>query len=179
MNLEKALTRSTLAAHLTAEQLDSQLSTRSIGSSKSEEDHLLECDLCAEELSGLRNSISLFRQASSSYANQQLRTLAPIKLPERRLNFSVFEPSTWAAAALLLAALLPLQTLHRHASPVVASAPSMAAALDATPTQSKDEALLEDVDRDMAAPVPASMRVLADPTADNSTSLQNSTQRKD
>jgi hypothetical protein len=97
----------------------------------------------------------------------------------------VIAPAYWlAAAAIFLAALLPMQTLLRHkvqpAQAVAASAPS------ASVGSESDEALLDDVTREESASVPAPMQALADPATSASststgieTSTQTSDQRKD
>lgn len=141
--------------------------------------HLRDCEQCAAELASLQECLSLFREASTAYANRELRGVPRVVLPARRrlLFFPGFKPAYLAAAAaLVLAALLPMQLLHRrapHPAPAVATKAAPAAA-------ESDEALLEDVNDDVSASVPASMQELADPTGTSTgieTSNQNPEQR--
>jgi len=161
-------------AHLTEDQFCELLSTAT-GITSSAEAHLLVCEQCAEELATLRESITLFRHASSAYADNQLRSLPQMSIPVRSVLSPSLEPAYWvAAAAMLLAAFMPLQVLRQHAlqpTPVVSSTTDH-------PVQS-DEALLEDINREVSASVPTPMQSLADPSAAMGTSVQNSTQRKD
>jgi anti-sigma factor RsiW len=169
-----------LATHLTEDQFGELLSNSTeISNSPSApaEAHVLTCEQCAAELASLRESLSLFRQASNAYADNELRRMPPISLPTRRSP--ALEPAYWAAAgALVLAAFLPMQMMHRQslqATPAVAVADR--------PAQT-DEALLEDVNQAISASVPTPMQSLADPTADVASvdidsSVPTSTQRKD
>jgi len=144
--------------------------------------HLLTCEKCAAELTSLRESLSLFQQATGAYAGNELRRLPQASLPNRPM-LSPFlapalQPAYWLAAAALLAGFLPMQTLHRHA---LQPAPAVASSNYAESESESDEALLNDIDREVSASVPAPMQALADPTAtdDTDTSVQTSTQRKD
>jgi hypothetical protein len=168
-----------LTTHLTDDQFD-ELLTRSANCAPSPaEAHLLACDQCATELAGLRESLSLFRRASTAYAYNQLRGMPRMPLPSRRIFSPALEPTWWvAAAAIVLAGLLPMQLSRPH---VPQTQSSGTVALEDRSAQS-DEALLEDIDRDTSASVPASMQALADPTAGAAsvnTSISTSTQRKD
>lgn len=175
--------------HLTEEQFG-ELIAASAKSAAADtapaEAHLSSCEQCAAELASLRECLSLYREASTAYADRELRNMPQVKLPPRRpLLFPAPALAYWAAAAaILLAALLPMQTLLRHSTqpaPVAARiAPSAAAAFES------DEALLDDVNREESASVPTSMQALEDPTAiSTSTSnaveitKQTSDQRKD
>jgi len=146
------------------------------------EEHLLACEQCAAELAGLRDSLSLFRRASTAYSNDQLRRLPPMPLPARPILSPALQPAYLvAAAALVLAAFLPMQGLRQHAPQAVAPANASASAgsiIPAHPTES-NEALLDDIDHEVSASVPAPMQALADPAADTDISAQTSTQRKD
>ncbi len=118
--------------HLTEEQFGELIaaSARTAAETSPAEAHLRSCEQCAAEIAGLRECLSLFREASTAYADSELRRMPRIVLPARRLLlFPVLEPAYWvAAAAIFLAALLPMQTLHRHtvqpAQAVAAGAPS-------------------------------------------------------
>jgi anti-sigma factor RsiW len=149
------------------------------------EAHLLVCEQCAIELASLREAISLFREASNAYADEELRSRPRWILPARRSHSQSLVPAYWvAAAAMFLTALLPLQVMRWHTlAPPAASVSSVAVSNAASDTQS-DEALLEDVNSEISRSVPASMQALADPTADastvnNETSVPTTDQRKD
>jgi anti-sigma factor RsiW len=174
--------------HLTEEQFGELLSASARGPAlyrSLAEAHAQSCEQCAAELASLRECLLLFREASTAYADNELRYMPQVKLPARRRMFlPVIEPGYWvlAAAAIFLVALLPMQTLRQHTVPPAAA---VAASISSAPAES-DEALLEDVSREASASVPAAMQTLADPTdivsstsADVETSSQTSNQRKD
>ena len=145
-------------------------------------DHLRNCLICASELEALRGSIALFRQAGSSYAERvyarpvmQRASIAPS--PGFRSHVLY-----WAtAAAIAIAVALPFG-LHRHDAhaPATASVAARPAAVTAAPASAEnvqsDEALLDGIDQDLSAAVPAAMQPLADPT--DGTAKSSSTQRK-
>jgi len=136
------------------------------------EAHLLLCPTCAAELANFRDSLSLFRQASSNHASRELNNLPPLSLPNRSLLFPALQPAHWVAvAATLLVALLPLQTFRQR--PTQPAATTLDSAQSPSELQS-DVALLDDVDREVSASVPTSMQALADPSGDSaSASIQN------
>jgi anti-sigma factor RsiW len=169
----------TTGCHLTSDQFGDLMTGAATGPVEA---HLDACGQCAAEAASLRDSISLFRQASTAYAEDQLRALPPLTIPSRRLHSPSMQPTFWAvAAALLLAAFLPMQSLHRQqvVQPVASATAASIASQDQVSTQESDEALLQDVDREASASLPVSMQALADPTADHSYSIQTSSQRKD
>jgi hypothetical protein len=170
-------------AHLTEDQFGEFLAAPSAAGSSPAEAHLLSCEQCAAELASLRESLTLFRQASNAYADNELRHLPPVSPPARPMLTPSLAPAYWvtAAAALFLAALLPMQMLHRHA---FQPAPGIVAGVPDRTAQSEDEALLEDVNREISASVPSPMQALAVPTdgvasVDTDSSDPTSTQRKD
>ena len=174
--------------HLTEEQFGELIA----GSAKAAaaetapaEAHLQGCEQCAAELASLRECLSLYREASTAYADRELRRIPQVKLPARRpLLFPGLESAYWAAAAaaIFLAALLPMQTLHRRTAQ---PAPAVAAGAASVSVGSEsDEALLDDVNREESASVPAAMQALEDPSGSTAsagveTSNQTSDQRKD
>jgi hypothetical protein len=173
-------------SHLTGEQFGELMAgtTEAAGGELAlAEAHLLVCEQCAAELASLREAITLFREASSTYADEELRRRPRWVLPERRSFSRTLAPAYWvAAAAMFLTALLPLQLLRRHSAQPQATA----AVASSTPTSSaqSDEALLEDVNSEISRSVPASMQALADPSDDETavnseTSVPTSNQRKD
>jgi hypothetical protein len=173
--------------HLTEEQFGELIaaSAKTAYDASPAETHLRCCEQCAAELATLRECLSLFREASTAYAESELRRMPQVNLgSRRRLLFPVFGPAYWmtAAAAIFLAALVPMQTLRRHATQ---PAPAVAVSASSTTAASEsDEALLEDVNREESASVPAAMQALEDPTGSTTsavieTSNQTSDQRKD
>jgi hypothetical protein len=175
------------SSHLTAEQLGDLLAAVAPASAgdgspmASAEAHLLSCEKCAAEFASLRESLTLFRQACTAYADDELHRLPRLPMPARPLFSPALDPVYWvAAAAVFLAALLPVQMLHQRS---LRPRPPATARIAETPAES-DEALLEDVSREASASVPAPMQALADPTGGVSSiviepSVQNSEQRKD
>ena len=170
--------------HLTEDQFGELLS-QPTGVPTSEttlaEVHLLTCEQCAAELATLRESLSLFRQASNAYADDELRNLPPMQLPARSAQTLALQPAYWAAAAaIVLAAFLPMQALRQHP---FQPAPEASTSVTDRPVQSEDEALLEGIDTEISASVPTPMQALADPTGaasgDFDSSVSTSTQRKD
>jgi anti-sigma factor RsiW len=165
------------AQHLTEEQFGELLAPSAEDSNRAlAEAHIASCEQCSAELASLRDSLSLFRKATGAYAENEFRRLpqwSSSRLPLRR---PMLQPAYWAAAAaLLLAAVLPLQMLHRHAVPPPAT---VAVTAPDRPTVS-DEALFESVDSEISEAVPTPMQALADPTSNATSSVSNSTQRKD
>jgi anti-sigma factor RsiW len=175
-------------SHLTGEQFGELMAgtTEAAGGELAlAEAHLLVCEQCAMELASLREAICCFREASSAYADEELRQRPRWILPARSSSPRSFVPAYWlAAAAMFLSALLPLQVMHRHsAAPAAASVSSVAASNAASNAQS-DEALLADVNSEISASVPTSMQALADPSNDGTAvnsenSVATSNQRKD
>jgi len=167
------------APHLTEDQFGELIAPSAETANSSlalAEAHLISCEQCAAELAGLRESLSLFRQASIAYADSELRRLPQVSLPARPTFFPALQSAYWAAAAaLVLAAFLPTQMLRRHA---LLPSPSYAATVADSPVES-DEALLNDVNREVSASVPDPMQALADPTSSVDSSVPTSTQRKD
>jgi anti-sigma factor RsiW len=160
-------------AHLTGEQFG-ELLARSAGSLELPdalaEAHLRACERCAAELAALRESLALFREASSAYADRQLRLLPQWRIPVRHHGL---QPAYFAAAAILLISVIPMQMAHRRSQlpkPVVAAGAE------------SDDALLEDVSSEVSASVPAPMQALDDPivaTENSAESVATSNQRKD
>jgi hypothetical protein len=156
------------------------------------EAHLRECAVCAAEFASLRETLSLFQEASIAHADREFGRMqlpAMHRLAGRRAAYTALEPMLWlAAAGLLLAALLPMELRWQHAlrgGAGVAVTTSNGAGSSSTSNSNADEALLEDINRDLTASVPAPMQALADPTgastaqASLQSGSQTSTQRKD
>ena len=132
--------------------------------------HLAGCPACASELADLRGSISLFRDTTTACARQQMAEFhAKNTITPRPHSF--FHPIYWAtAAAMIVAAAIPL-TLHRPSQPTPAPAVTVTTS---APAPQSDEALLEEINQEISAPVPSSMQPLADPI-DDSTAPQAKT----
>ena len=163
--------------HLTHEQLcDLLLATTPPHDVEASEihDHLRNCPLCASEFANLQSSLSLFRETANSYFGRAFMQMqsAPA-LPTREV---AIKPSYWAfaAAVVFLAAIIPF-AYHPHHQPT-----PLAPATNTAPAQTteSDEALLEDIDQKLSAPIPSPMQPLADPTAGATSAKSSSTQRK-
>jgi hypothetical protein len=137
--------------------------------------HACECSECAAELARMRDSLALFREASTAYADAHLNRLPAWQPPARPA--SMLQPAYWAAvaAAVFLAIFVPLQMANRHPVQPPLQVPVVVAPQQA-PAET-DEALLEDVNRELSESVPSPMAALADPTGTSTNASQNSTQR--
>jgi hypothetical protein len=130
--------------HLTEEQFGDLL-VRPAGIRTSEtslaEAHVLNCEQCAAELATLRQSLSLFLQASNTFADNELRNMPAMQLPSRPAHTLTLQPTYWvAAAALVLAAFLPMQMMHRHS---LQSAPTTAVTIADRPVLTDDVASVD------------------------------------
>lgn len=132
-------------------------------------EHLRGCAACSADLAELDESLVLFRSAVSSFAEREPAGLRPWAQQQGR---PFLGRAAWLSlAAVLLAAALP-RALHLWPT----SAPSARAAR--VPTQAEsDEALLREIDHDIAAPVPSPMQPLADPTSSAVNPQPRATQR--
>jgi hypothetical protein len=138
--------------------------------------HVLTCEQCAAELASLRESLSLFREASTRFAADQLRQIPPVVFPVRPAVSPVLRSVVLTcAAALVLAAFVPMQVLHQRSREAARRAASANAAprVEHYATES-NEALLDDVDQAASASVPDAMQALANPAAANDLSVQKS-----
>jgi hypothetical protein len=143
------------------------------------EDHLRACPLCAAELSLLQSALTTFREATTSYASQEL-SLLRARTPRRPMILPVAlssdrfyrKPFLWAVAAVLLVgatlgSVVPLSLHRQHArhSSVAAIAPLH----QSSPASESDQALLEEVDDDLSTSVPSAMQPLSDPLSAQAT----------
>lgn len=165
-----------MTPHLTEEQFAELLAApRSADpANAAAQAHLAECPSCAAELAGVQDSLALFREASTALAEAHLREVPRPALPVRRPVLLPY-PAYWAAAAaMLFAAFIPIERMRERSTapkpPVLAQAP-------ATHSAESDEALLDDVNREISESVPTPMQALADPAT--ATLMQNSDQRKE
>jgi len=141
-------------------------------------EHLRNCERCSSELASLSQSLADFRSTTKAWASHEwtsqqtsLRSLHPVR-PTRVLTLSAL----WAAAAaLVIAATLPL-TQHHNAPPSSLPAPQAAAVTTQPSANQSDEALLEEIDQTLSSSIPSPMQPLNDPTA--GLHNQSNTQRK-
>jgi predicted anti-sigma-YlaC factor YlaD len=166
-------------AHLTGEQFG-ELLARFTETAEREstlaEAHLQACEACSAELASLREAITLFREASDAYAEKELRGIPRWKLPRRTVFRQAFVPAYWmVAAAMFLTALLPLQVLRRHALRTTPAVETSVTVSNTASSAQSDEALLEDVNREVSRSVPASMQALDDPTEETTALNSEST----
>jgi anti-sigma factor RsiW len=151
-------------AHLTGEQFGELLARSARSPEPSDalaEAHLRTCEQCAAELATLRESLTLFREAGSAYADRQLRLLPRWRIPARPQGV---QPAYFAAAAILLLSVIPMQMAHRQSRlsrpAVAAGASAVVAAGNQARTAESDAALLEDVNSEASASVPTPMQAL-------------------
>jgi len=172
-----------MTPHLSHEQLCDVVLARSPHPLSSDfaalQDHLHSCPACATELANLSDSLSLFRDASTAFAHQELTnqraTNGVRNTPILPLRSSLLHPAYWAAAAatILKWAALPL-SLHRQQPP---STPTSATVTAPVHTTESDEALLEDINQELSTSIPSPMQPLADPTASSVADQSTSSKR--
>ena len=176
-----------MTLHLTHEQLcdlilaDSSLPLESESQCTAEPDsdvihaHLRACPVCSAELRSLRDSLSHFREASTSYARQEFAQSYAQRSSIAPPHSVLSQPLYWAAAAVIfVAALFPI-TLHQRQS---AARQAVKTAAVAAQNAESDEALLSDIDQKVSADVPSPMQPLADPTDETTSTTSTSDQRK-
>jgi hypothetical protein len=140
--------------------------------------HLRVCPACTAEFASLREALLLFQEASIAHADREfgrLRNPSSLASPILPARGAASQTLFWvAASAVLMAGLLPPEVRWQR----TLSTPTVATAEAFAPPAESDEALLEDIDRQLSVSVPASMQTLADPTGDASaqTSTQSATQ---
>lgn len=139
--------------------------------------HAAECPQCGAEVAALRQSLALFREATAAYAGAHHSGIPAWQPPVRGFSLgSRFQPAYWtaAAAAALLAIILPLQMALRHSQPPSAQQP--VAVASSHPPSDSDQVLLDEVNRELSESVPSPLDALADP-ANSSQPSQSATQR--
>jgi hypothetical protein len=148
------------------------------------EAHLRTCAACSAEFANLREALSLFKEASVAHASHEfarLRSLDRPAYPVMPIHRPYSQTLFWVtASAVLVAGILPVEMRWQR----TLATPPAATFSAATHTAESDEALLEDINRELSASVPDPMQALADPTdsassAVSQTSTQTPTQRKD
>ncbi|GAC1433066.1 MAG: hypothetical protein NVSMB62_29500 [Acidobacteriaceae bacterium] len=164
-------------SHLSAEELGELLGSDSAIAASPAHEHVRACAECAVELASLREALALFRETSTAYASEQL---AGVQRPSsvRAPVHSAFSPGLlWAAAGLVVAAgMVPLEVQHQHRQNTTSATTTHSPAVKPL----SDEALLDAVNVELSASVPAAMQPLADPsgTMNPTTETQPSTTRK-
>jgi anti-sigma factor RsiW len=172
--------------HLTSDQLSDLLVSRTATETEparleAAEAHLHGCAACAAEFASLRESLALFQEASVAHADQEFARLKRPAYPVLPAHRPYSQTLFWvAASAILMAGILPLEM--RWQRPL--ATPTAAITEASAHTTESDEALLEDINRELSASVPAPMQALADPTASAAqtsiqTDPQTPSQRKD
>jgi len=166
-----------LMPHLTHEQLSDLILNCSPYPLSSDfavlDEHLRACPACSDELTRLSRSLTLFREASTSFARHEFAAMHARRAHETVLPapHSLARPLYWVAAVLALAALVPLGLHHPRAGQ---SPPAGSISAPAAPTQASDEALLEEINQDLSAGVPSPMRPLDNPAAYSTSSTSGS-----
>jgi hypothetical protein len=148
------------------------------------QEHLRDCLICASELELMRSSLAGFQHVSTTIADRELAR-KPIRphfasiynTPPRGLITMGF---FWATAALVIAATIPLGMLNPRFNPM--GTPETTVSDQATTTSKvqpiSDAALLDGIDQDLSAALPAPMKPLAGP-ASNIEPASTDTQNQD
>lgn len=159
-----------MTPHLTEAQFaDAVIAPQCYGADSAPGQHLASCADCRDHIAALGQPIALFRSAASSFAERELARLPAS--PSRSSASSALRPAWLAFAAMaLLVALLAPAMRQRHSAPAPA-------AVSAHDQAASDEALLREIDQDIAASVPSPMQPLADPAFSPSNPPPTSAQR--
>jgi len=134
--------------------------------------HLRACTHCQSELTNLRESLDLFRDAATSFA----ASAAPRRLPVvEPVASRFFSPKIWATSFATATALLviSLSVLHPAASGPGKAPIAAVAAPQTTASADSDEALLEGIQQDLSTSIPPSLEPLAAQTASSENATQN------
>ena len=155
--------------HLTEEQMYDLLDP---AADTTAQPHLHACTHCQSELTNLRESLDLFRDAATSFAAAAApRRLLVVEPVASRF----FSPKVWATSLATATALLAisLSALHpAHTGPGTAPVASVVAPQTTASTVS-DEALLEGIQQDLSTSIPPSLEPLAVQTASSENATQN------
>jgi hypothetical protein len=153
-------------------------------------EHVRNCHLCADELASLSQSLTLFRSTADAWAQHEWnsqtayvhRSLRPASSDTgifSRFRFAL-RPAVWsaAAAALVLAAAIPMTVHHLSSSaPGITATVPAASTRAAAPDAKSDEALLDEINQTLSSSVPTPMQALADPTASGNNQSNNATRK--
>jgi predicted anti-sigma-YlaC factor YlaD len=141
------------------------------------ETHLAACVPCRDAFNQLRGSLSNFRATATSFAAAQ----APARLSTRLLHFQAapktrwmnLPPAAWATGLIAAMAIGTASLSILHKAPIAGETISH---IQVTPVQkasSSDDALLEDIDRDLSTSVPPSLAPLETTTTGEKTTNSN------
>jgi predicted anti-sigma-YlaC factor YlaD len=156
-----------LNVHLNTAQLDALLAAEPDRAAQTHlQPHLDQCSNCREEFEALRASLTGFRLAATDIALFHHPALKPSYRPivnPLRAKLLPFHPAQWAYGMATAAVVLGVSLAATHrpspaANPVVTRAAGAASPLKSQTVS--DEALLEDVDRDLSNSVPTSLQPL-------------------
>ena len=155
--------------HLTEEQMYDLLDP---AADTNPHPHLLACPHCKSELTNLRESLELFRDAATSFA----ASAAPrrVAVPEPVAS-RFFSPKVWATSFATATALLviSISMLHPTASGPATAPVATVVAPQTTASTVSDEALLEGIQQDLSTSIPPSLEPLAVQTASSENATQN------
>ncbi len=154
--------------HLTEEQMYDLLDTAADTTSHH---HLLDCAACQSEMTNLRASLDLFRDAATNYSAAKAPSRLPVAPP---MAVRFFSPKIWATSFATATALLAISISFLHPlqnginTPAVAATPAIE-----TATSVSDDALLDGIQQDLSTSIPPSLEPLAVQTASSETVTQN------
>jgi len=155
--------------HLTEEQMYELLDN---AANTSSQPHLLACSECQSELTNLRTSIGLFRDAATGFAASE----APRRLPAASsVATRFFSPKIWATSFATATALLAisLSVLHPVHTVTVTAPVAAVATPQVTAPPVSDEALLEGIQQDLSTSIPPSLEPLAVQTTSSEFATKN------
>ena len=146
--------------HLSEAQLANALIAGStdLAANSATQAHLRACPACSAALAELREPLALFRAAASSFAEREYEGVQP-SISSHPQPTMFFRPAWLAMAAMALLVLLLSRGMYERRA-----APASQSALVQPQTMESDEALLSEINQDIAASVPSPMQPLADPT---------------
>ena len=155
---------------------DAALSTAAADQLAACQEHLRDCLICAAELEIMRGAVARFQTATDALISRELsrrplpNTFSP--LHSARSHGYAIPAFFWATAALLVAALLPLNLFHLKSNPLLhhptTAQPGVVAGQipeSDYSSDSSDAALLDDIDQHLSAAVPEPMQPLDNPAA--------------
>ena len=152
-------------AHLTTEQLDELLAGG--GRDDRAARHLRFCAVCAREVAGLRGAIGGLREGLTEMAARDRGSLRAARVERIRPVRRVPAYLALAASVAIVAVLVPLgRTVHPPVTtPDAGTVRSVAA----------DEALLQEIDQQVSASVPAALEPLENPAGTDNANDTNTT----
>jgi anti-sigma factor RsiW len=137
--------------------------------SPSSKQHLTHCAECQQELAGLRQSLNLFRVATTAFAHAE----APRSVRRPVAAPAGFRRYVWAASLATAAALISLSISLLHPGQSIQNTGRLAHPTQTAAASVSDDALLNGIDDDLATSIPPSLDPLATPATTGRTSTQN------